>query len=59
MKIIGLLIAVLGWAIAVSSVEISSVTAQILVALVGFAVAAGGVVGVLNSAHLRNAIWKS
>jgi hypothetical protein len=59
MKVLGLLIAVLGWLIAVSSVELSNVGIQTLVALLGFLVAAGGVLGVLNGAHLKNAIWKS
>ena len=59
MRVLGLLIAVFGWLIAVSSVEFSSVGLQMLVALLGLAVALGGVVGVLNGSHLKNAIWKS
>jgi hypothetical protein len=59
MKVLGLLIAVLGWLIAVSSVALSSVGLQTVVALVGLLVAAGGVLGVLNGAHLKEAIWKS
>jgi hypothetical protein len=59
MRILGLLMAVLGWLIAVSSVEVSGVGLQTFVALLGLLVALGGVVGVLNPAHLKNAIWKS
>jgi hypothetical protein len=59
MRVLGLLIAVLGWLIAVSSVEVSSVGLQTFVALLGFLVALGGVLGVLNGSHLKNAIWKS
>ena len=59
MKVLGLLIAALGWLIAVSSVELSSVVLQTFVALLGLLVALGGVLGVLNGAHLKNAIWKS
>ena len=59
MKVLGLLIAVLGWLIAVSSVALSSVGLQTVVALVRLLVAAGGVLGVLNGAHLKEAIWKS
>lgn len=59
MKVLGLLIAVLGWLIAVSCVELSSVVLQTFVAVLGLLVALGGVVGVLNGAHLKNAIWKS
>ncbi len=59
MKVLGLLLAVLGWLIAVSSVELSNVGLQAFVALLGLLVALGGVLGVLNGAHLKNAIWKS
>lgn len=59
MKILGLLIAILGWFIAISSVELSSPGVQIVVAMAGLVVAGVGVLGVLNNAHLRNAIWKS
>jgi hypothetical protein len=58
MKIVGLLIIVLGWLIAVSSVEISSTGAQLVLATAGLLIAAFGVIGVLNRAHLENAIWK-
>ena len=59
MKFLGLLIAVLGWLIAVSSVEVPSVGLQLFVALFGLLVALAGVIGILNGAHLKNAIWKS
>lgn len=58
MKILGLLIALLGWFIAILSVDVPSTTGQILVALAGFCVVFIGVVGVLNGAHLKSAIWK-
>jgi len=59
LKLLGLLIAVLGWFIAVLSVEVSGAYAQMLVALSGFVVAAIGVLAVLNRAHLKTAIWKA
>jgi hypothetical protein len=59
MRFLGLLLAVLGWLIAVSSVEVSGTGLQTFVALLGLLVALSGVVGVLNAAHLKNAIWKS
>jgi hypothetical protein len=59
MRFLGLLLAVVGWLIAVSSVEVSGAGLQTFVALLGLLVALGGVVGVLNAAHLKNAIWKS
>ncbi len=58
MKILGLVIAVFGWFLAVVSVKVPSAPAQIAVALAGFIIALIGVVGVLNGAHLKNAIWK-
>ncbi len=59
MKILGLLVCVLGWFIAVLSVKVPGVYAQLLVAAAGFVVAAIGAVGILNSAHLKDAIWKA
>jgi hypothetical protein len=59
MKIVGLLVCVLGWLIAVMSVKVPGVYTQLLVAIVGLAVAAIGVLAILNRAHLRNAIWKA
>jgi multisubunit Na+/H+ antiporter MnhG subunit len=58
MKILGLIMAVLGWFIAVLSVKVPGATGEILVALFGFLFALVGVIGVLNGAHLKNAIWK-
>ncbi len=59
MKILGLLVCVLGWFIAVLSVKVPGVYAQLLVATAGFIVAAIGALGIVNSAHLKNAIWKA
>jgi hypothetical protein len=59
MKILGLLVCVLGWFIAVLSVKVPGVYAQLLVAAAGFVVAVFGAIGILNSAHLKDAIWKA
>jgi len=59
MKVLGLLICVLGWLIAVSSVEVSGVYAQLGVAAAGFIIAGIGALAILNRAHLQDAIWKS
>ena len=59
MKILGLLVCLLGWLIAINSVQLSSAAAQLFVALLGFVVAGFGAMGILNGAHLKNAIWKS
>jgi hypothetical protein len=47
-----------GWFIAVLSVEVPGVYAQLLVAVAGFLVAAFGALKIVNGAHLKNAIWK-
>ncbi len=59
MRLIGLILAVLGWFVAVLSTQISGAGAQVAVALLGFLIAGVGVVGVLNQHHLKQAIWKS
>ncbi len=59
MRITGIILAVLGWFVAVLSTQVPGVGAQLVVALLGFIIAGVGVVGVLNQHHLKNAIWKS
>jgi hypothetical protein len=59
MKILGLLVCVLGWFIAVLSVKVPGVYAQLLVAAAGLVVAAIGALGIVNGAHLKDAIWKA
>jgi hypothetical protein len=58
MKLAGIIIILLGWLIAVSSVTLGNVGVQLLVATLGFLVSFLGIVAVLNRAHLANAIWK-
>jgi hypothetical protein len=59
MKILGLLVCVLGWLIAVMSVKVPGVYVQLLVAAAGFAVAAIGALAIVNGAHLKDAVWKA
>jgi hypothetical protein len=58
MRILGILVILLGWLIAVSSVEVSSTGLQLIVTLLGLGVICFGIMGILNQAHLKNAIWK-
>lgn len=58
MKILGLLVCVLGWFIAVLSTKAPGVYAQLFVALTGFLIAVIGALAILNRAHLKDAIWK-
>jgi hypothetical protein len=59
MKILGLVVCVLGWFIAVLSTQVSGHPVQLLVALAGFLVACFGALYLVNGAHLKNAIWKA
>lgn len=58
MKGLGLLVCVLGWLIAVLSLKVPGVYTQMLVAAGGFVLAVVGALGILNRAHLKDAIWK-
>ena len=59
MKILGLLVCLLGWLLAVMSVKVPGVYVQLLVAAAGVVVAAIGALKILNGAHLKDAIWKA
>jgi hypothetical protein len=59
MKIVGLLVCLLGWFIAVLSVKVPGVYVQLLVAFGGFVVAVIGALAIVNGAHLKDAIWKA
>ncbi len=57
-RIIGLLVCIIGWLVAVSSVKVPGVYAQLLVAVLGFIIASIGAMAIVNRYHLKNAIWK-
>ena len=59
MVLVGLAITVLGWLIAVGSLGMTTSTGGRLgLVLGGIAVSLVGIMGVLNQAYLKNAIWK-
>ncbi len=58
MKLVGVIVILLGWLIAVSSVMLGSVGVQLIVAPAGFLVSFVGITAILNPAHNANAIWK-
>lgn len=59
MVYLGLLIALLGLVLSVLSLGLaSSVGARMTLVLAGIAVSLVGIIGVLNQAYLKNAIWK-
>jgi hypothetical protein len=55
----GILVTLAGFAIAVASLGLtSSVNARLLIVLLGLAVSLFGIIGVINKAYLKNAIWR-
>jgi hypothetical protein len=59
MKIAGLLLTLAGWLIPVLGLNFtSSNAARLALCLAGMAVCLTGILGVLNKAFLRQAIWK-
>jgi hypothetical protein len=59
MAFVGLVITLLGFVVAVASIGIaSSNTIRLVIVLAGIVVSLVGIMGVLNQAYLKNAIWK-
>ncbi len=59
MKILGLLLVLAGWLVPVLCLGMtSSNTARLILTLIGILVSLVGILGVLNKAYLRDAIWK-
>jgi cytochrome c biogenesis protein CcdA len=55
----GILVTLLGFTIAVLSLGMtSSVNARLVMVLVGIAVSLFGIMGLINKAYLKNAIWR-
>lgn len=59
MILVGLLVTLLGFALSVLSLAItSSVGGRLVIVLVGLGLSLFGVLGILNRAYMKNAIWK-
>ncbi|HEY4084540.1 MAG TPA: hypothetical protein VGM43_01320 [Bryobacteraceae bacterium] len=59
MAIAGLAVTLLGFLIALSSLSMTdSVTGRLIMVLIGIVVSLGGIFGLLNTAYLKNAIWR-
>ena len=56
--LVGILITLSGFVISVLSLGLSSNGARLAVVVLGLAVSLFGIMGVLNRAYLKNAIWK-
>jgi len=59
MKIVGVVLALLGWLLPVIGVTMtSSLGVRYVLCFLGIAIMLTGIIGVLNKAHLSEAIWK-
>ena len=59
MVAIGLLVTVLGFLLSVFSLSMAtSVSGRMIMVLAGIAVSLFGIIGLINPAYLKNAIWK-
>lgn len=59
MAIIGILITFLGFIISMLSLTMTSgVGGRMTIVLIGLAVSLTGIIGVLNPAYMKNAIWR-
>lgn len=59
MKFIGLLVTICGWLIAVIGLNVtSSLAGRFIFALIGITVCLIGILGILNRAYVKDAIWK-
>ena len=59
MAAVGLVITILGFVVAVASLGLTdSNSARLGIVLVGLAVSLGGIIGVLNPACQKTAVWK-
>ena len=56
---VGLLVTLLGFAVSVASLGVTSgVAGRMIMILLGIAVSLFGIMGILNAYYLKNAIWK-
>lgn len=61
MKLVGLLLAVVGWLVPVIGLAMTSNTstgARLTLCIVGIAISLVGILYVLNQAHQKEAVWK-
>jgi hypothetical protein len=59
MALVGLLVTFAGFLVAASSVGLASGTGpRLIMVLVGIGLSLGGIIGLINPAYQKNAIWK-
>ena len=58
-KLIGVLLVVVGWLLPILTLTaVQSTGARLFLSLLGIAISLAGILGVLNKAHLKDAVWK-
>jgi hypothetical protein len=59
MAAVGLVITFLGFVLSVASLGLSSSNStRLVIVLLGIVVSLGGIIGVINPAYQKNALWK-
>ena len=59
MAIVGLAVTLLGFLVAASSVGLTAANGmRLVIVLVGIALSLGGIMGLINPAYQKSAIWK-
>ncbi len=59
MKVLGLVVTFIGFLIAFASLPLTqSVGARMVIVLIGIIVSVFGIIGLLNQAYLKEAIWR-
>jgi predicted phage tail protein len=59
MALVGLVVTLAGFLIAALSVGVTTATtARLAIVLVGIAISLGGILGIINPAYQKNAVWK-
>jgi hypothetical protein len=59
MKLVGVLLAVFGWLLPVVALNMTSSTGmRMFLCILGIGVTLGAILGVLNKAHQKEAVWK-
>jgi uncharacterized membrane protein len=60
MRIVGVLVVLAGWLLPVLGLGIThSTAARFVLVIVGIGISLIGILGVLNKAHVKDAVWKA
>lgn len=59
MTLAGVVVTLLGFFIAVFSLSVSqNVNVRLIIVIVGILVSLGGIIGMINAAAMKNAVWR-